>query len=201
MSTEISKAQDVVAASVLAKSGSTERVGAGGVFTVTCHGPDGQFKWSDTFHNLVVNQGLQDMNSKYFKGSGYTAAWYLGLVTGPGTDTTYGASNTLASHGSTGSGGWTENTAYTTTGGAGVRAEVTFGTATTADPSVINNTASPGVFTMTSNAQTIAGAFLASVSSGTSGILFSAGDFTGGDKLVDSGDSLSVTYQFSLDAA
>jgi hypothetical protein len=54
---------------------------------------------------------------------------------------------------------------------------------------------------MTSNAQTIAGAFLASVSSGTSGILFSAGDFTGGDKTVDSGDSLSVTYQFSLDAA
>jgi hypothetical protein len=54
---------------------------------------------------------------------------------------------------------------------------------------------------MTSNAQTIAGAFLASVSSGTSGILFSAGDFTGGDKVVDSGDSLSVTYSFSLDAA
>jgi hypothetical protein len=31
--------------------------------------------------------------------------------------------------------------------------------------------------------------------------LFSAGDFTGGDKIVDSGDTLSVTYQFSLDAA
>jgi len=196
MSTEISKAQDVVSASLVASPGSTERVGAGGVFTVTCHGPDGQFKWSDTFHNLVVNEGLQDMNSKYFKGSGYTAAWYLGLVTGPGSGTTYAAGNTLATHA-----GWTENTAYTTTGGAGVRAAVTFGTATTADPSVIANTASPSVFTMTSNAQTIAGAFLASSSSGTSGVLFSAGDFTGGDKLVDSGDSLSVTYSFSLDAA
>ena len=196
MSTEISKAQDVVSASLVARPGSTERVGAGGVFTVTCHGSDGQFKWSDSFHNLVVNEGLQDMNSKYFKGSGYTAAWYLGLVTGPGSGTTYAAGNTLATHA-----GWTENTAYTTTGGAGVRAAVTFGTATTADPSVIANTASPSVFTMTSNAQTIAGAFLASVSSGTSGILFSAGDFTGGDKVVDSGDSLSVTYSFSLDAA
>ena len=91
--------------------------------------------------------------------------------------------------------------AFGATRRAGVRAEVTFGTATTADPSVINNTASPSVFTMTSNAQTIAGAFLASVSSGTSGVLFSAGDFSGGDKLVDSGDSLSVTYVFSLDAA
>ena len=196
MSTEISKAQDVVSASLVARPGSTERVGAGGVFTVTCHGSDGQFKWSDSFHNLVVNEGLQDMNSKYFKGSGYTAAWYLGLVTGPGSGTTYAAGNTLATHA-----GWTENTAYTTTGGAGVRAAVTFGTATTADPSVIANTASPSVFTMTSNAQTIAGAFLASSSSGTSGVLFSAGDFTGGDKVVDSGDSLSVTYSFSLDAA
>jgi len=196
MSTEISKAQDVVSASLVARPGSTERVGAGGVFTVTCHGADGQVKWSDSFHNLVVNQGLQDMNSKYFKGSGYTAAWFLGLVTGPGSGTTFAAGDTLASHA-----GWTENTAYTTSGGAGIRAAVTFGTATTADPSVLNNSASPSVFTMTSNAQTIAGAFLASVSSGTSGILFSAGDFTGGDKVVDSGDSLSVTYSFSLDAA
>jgi len=196
MSTEISKAQDVVSASVLAKPGSTERVGAGGIFTVTCHGADGQIKWSDSFHNLVVSQGLQSMNQTYFKGSGYTAAWYLGLVTGPGSSTVFAAGDTLASHA-----GWTENTAYTTTGGAGVRAQVTFGTATTASPSVIANSASPAVFTMTSNAQTIGGAFLATVASGTSGVLFSAGDFTGGDKTVDSGDSLSVTYEFSLDAA
>ena len=191
MSTEISKAQDVVSASLVARPGSTERVGAGGVFTVTCHGSDGQFKWSDSFHNLVVNEGLQDMNSKYFKGSGYTAAWYLGLVTGPGSGTTYAAGNTLATHA-----GWTENTAYT-----GNRKAVTFGTATTADPSVIDNSAAPSSFTMNANAQVIAGAFLCSVSSGTSGVLFSAGDFTGGDKTVDSGDTLAVTYTFSLDAA
>jgi hypothetical protein len=191
MTTEISKAQDAVSASLVARPGSTERVGAGGVFTVTCHGPDGQFKWSDTFHNLVVNQGLQDMNSQYFKGSGYTAAWYLGLITGPGSGTTYAAGNTLASHA-----GWTENTAYT-----GNRKAVTFGTATTADPSVIDNSAAPSSFTMNANAQVIAGAFLCSVSSGTSGVLFSAGDFSGGDKTVDSGDTLAVTYSFSLDAA
>lgn len=196
MTTEISKAQDAVSASVVSRPGSAERVGAGGVYTVTCHDAQGNLKWTDSFPNLVVNQGLQNMNQTYFKGSGYTAAWYLGLVTGPGSGTSYAAADTLASHS-----GWTENTAYTTSGGAGIRAQVTFGTATTADPSVINNSASPSVFTMTSNAQTIAGAFLASVSSGTSGILFSAGDFTGGDKIVDSGDSLSVTYSFSLDAA
>lgn len=196
MSTEQSKAQDVVTASSIMRPTGADSARAGGVYTVTCVGPDGVEKWSDTFHNLVVNQGLQDMNSKYFSAVGYTAAWYLGLVTGPGSGTTFSAGDTLASHGATGAGGWTENTAYT-----GNRKAVTFGTATTADPSVISNSASPASFTMNANAQTIAGAFLCSVASGTSGILFSAGDFTGGDKLVDSGDTLSVTYSFSLDAA
>ena len=190
MSTEQSKAQDVVTASSIMRPTGADSARAGGVYTVTCVGADGVEKWSDTFHNLVVNQGLQDMNSKYFSGSGYTAAWFLGLVTGPGSGTTFAATDTLASK------AWTENTAYT-----GNRKAVTFGTATTADPSVISNSASPSSFTMNANAQTIAGAFLCSVDSGTSGILFSAGDFTGGDKIVDSGDTLSVTYQFSLDAA
>ena len=191
MHTEKSTAEDTVSAGIAVRPQSAEGVGAGGVYTVVCHDANGNMKWSDSFHNLVVNQGLQDMNSKYFSGSGYTAAWYLGLVTGPGSGTTFAAGDTLASHA-----GWTENTAY-----SGNRKAATFGTATTADPSVISNSASPAVFTMTSNAQTIAGAFLCSVTSGTSGILFSAGDFTGGDKLVDSGDTLTVTYTFSLDAA
>ena len=194
MSTENSKAQDAVSASLTANKGATERVGAGGVYTVTCIGADGVEKWSDTFHNKVVNQGLQDMNSKYFQGSGYTAAWYLGLVEGPGSGTTYAAADTLASHA-----GWTEltpGTDYT-----GNRKAVTFGTATTADPSVIDNSGSPSSFAMLVNSTVVAGAFLCSVASGTSGVLFSAGDFTGGDKTVDSGDTLNVTYSFSLDAA
>ena len=194
MSTETSKAQDQVSASLTANKGSAERVGAGGVFTVTCIGADGVEKWSDTFHNLVVNEGLQDMNSKYFKGSGYTASWFLGLVQGPGSGTTYAAADTLASHA-----GWTElvpGTAYT-----GNRKAVTFGTATTADPSVITNSASPSSFAMLVNSTVVAGALLTTAASGTSGVLFSAGDFTGGDKTVDNGDTLNVTYTFSLDAA
>jgi hypothetical protein len=157
---------------------------------VTCFGPDGQEKWSDTFHNLVVNEGLQDMNTKYFKGVSYSAAWFLGLVTGPGAGNTYAATDTLASK------AWTENTNYT-----GTRPAVSFGTATTADPSVISSSAAPAAYAITANAQTIAGAFLCGVASGTSGVLFSVGNFVGGDKFVDSGDTLNVTYTFSLDAA
>ena len=190
---ETSKAQDVVSAGAIKNPKNDNRIKAGGVFTVTCHAPDGQFKWSDTFHNLVVNEGLQDMNSKYFEASSYTAAWYLGLVTGPGSGTTYAAGNTLASHS-----GWTENTAYT-----GNRKAVVWNAAspTLADPSVASNSDAPSSFVMNANSQVIAGAFLCSVATGTSGILFSAGDFSGGDKTVDSGDTLNVTYQFSLDAA
>ena len=186
---EFSSAKDQVSATLVTKPGLSDTVGAGGVYTVECVGPDGQVKWSDQFHNLVMNGGLANMNGAYFAGTAQTTTWYLGLVEGPGSGTTFAAGDTLASHG-----GWTENTDY-----SGNRKAVTFGSATTANPSVITNSASPSSFTMNATA-TIAGAFLCSVSSGTSGILFSAGDFTGGDKSVASGDTLNVTYQFSLTA-
>ena len=195
MSTETSKAQDAVSASLTANKGSTERVGAGGVFTVTCVGADGVEKWSDSFHNLVVNEGLQDMNSKYFKGSGYTAGWYIGLVSGA-TSPTYAAGNTLASHA-----GWTElvpGTAYT---GNRIAAVFNAASPTLADPSVVSNSVAPSAFPMLVNGTVVAGAFLTTAATGTSGVLFSAGSFTGGNKSVDSGDTLNVTYTFSLDAA
>jgi hypothetical protein len=163
----------------------------GGVFHVKCFDKDGNLKWEESAHNLVVNEGLQNMNDEFFTGSTYTAAWYLGLVTGPGSGNTYAAADTLASHA-----GWTENTDY-----SGNRKAVTFGTPTTADPSVIDNSGSPSSFAMTGTA-TIAGAFLASVDTGTSGILFSVSNFQSpGDRSVVNGDTLNVTYEFSLDAA
>jgi hypothetical protein len=186
---ETSVAQDVVSAGLVTNRTSAEQVGAGGVYTVECVAPDGTVKWTDTFPNLVMNEGVQYMNTQTFKGASYTAAWYLGLVTGPGSGTTFAAGDTLVTHA-----GWTESAAY-----AGSRKAVTFGTATTANPSVISNSASPASFVMNATV-TIAGAFLTNVSSGTSGVLFSAGDFTGGDKFVDSGDTLNVTYTFSLTA-
>ena len=195
MSTEISKAKDEVSAGLVARPASTERVGAGGIFTVTCIGADGQQKWSDTFHNLVVNEGLQDMNAKYFEGSSYTAAWYLGLVEGPGSGTTYAAGNTLASHS-----GWTELVAGTAYSGNRKAVVWNATSPTSANPSVASNSDAPSSFGMLVNGTVVAGAFLCNVNSGTSGVLFSAGDFTGGDKSVDAGDTLNVTYNFSLTA-
>lgn len=183
---------DAVSAGLVAKTGFGDGARGGGVFHVQCFDKDGNLKWEDQMHNLVVDEGLQDMNTKYFKGSTYTAAFYLGLITGPGSGTTYIGGDTLATHA-----GWTEFTNY-----SGSRKAVTFGTATTADPSVISNSASPSQFSITGAGGTVAGAFLCTVASGTSGVLFSEADFQSpGDRVVVSGDTLNVTYTFSLDAA
>jgi hypothetical protein len=191
MQIEKSQADDAASCKVERQSSSSANAGAAGVFRMECHDSEGNLKWAEEFPNLVVNQGLKDMNDKYFSGSGYTAAWYLGLVQGPASGTTFAAGDTLASHA-----GWTEDTAYT-----GNRKAVTFGAATTADPSVISNSAAPSQFTM-NGTTTIGGAFLTDVATGTSGILFSASDFQApGDRSVVSGDVLNVTYTFSLDAA
>jgi hypothetical protein len=183
---------DAAAAGLVAKTGFNEKIQAGGVFHVQCLDKDGNLKWEDEMHNLVVNEGLQNMNTEYFKGSTYTAAFFLGLITGPGSGTTYAAADTLASHA-----GWTEYTDY-----SGSRKAVTFGTATTADPSVISNSASPASFVISGGGGVVAGAFLCTVTSGTSGVLFSEADFQSpGDRTVVAGDTLNVTYTFSLDAA
>jgi len=172
---------------------STEKAKAGGVFTVQCFDKDGKLKWQAQEHNLVVNVGLKDMNEKYFTGSSYTAAWYLGLY-GAAASNNPAASDTMSSHA-----GWTEVTTYSES----TRPQCTFGTSTTADPSVISNSASVAVFSINGTA-TVGGAFLttSSTKGGTTGTLFSAGDFQSpGDRSVVSGDTLNVTYQFSLDAA
>lgn len=188
------KSTEKVSASVAFGGGSDEGARGGGVFLFECYDKDGNLKWKDEAKNLVVNVGLQDMNTKYFSGSSYTAAWYLGLVTGPGAGNTYSAGDTMSSHA-----GWTEDTSYS----QATRPACTFGTATTADPSVISNSLSVAVYSI-NGTSTIAGAFLASnnTKSGTTGTLFSVANFQSpGDRAVVSGDTLNVTYQFSLDAA
>ena len=190
MAIEKSKSSEFITGSVERKQGFVEGLSAGGVFTITCHDKDGNEKWVGIAPNLVTNVGLQAMNTQFFTGSAYTAAWYVGLVNGTSASTTFSGGDTLASHT-----GWTENSSYT-----GNRKAATFGAATLADPSNINNASSTASFTMNATA-TIAGAFLANVASGTTGLLFSAADFQSpGDRSVVSGDVLNITYSFNLDA-
>jgi hypothetical protein len=187
-----SKANDKFIAAVQRGASPTDAVRGGGRFLLLCRDTQGQLKWQAETQNLVVNVGLKDMNDKYFAGSGYTATWFLGLY-GVGASNNPAAGDTAASHA-----GWVESTAYSNA----TRPACVFGAATAADPSVVSNTASPAVFNM-NGAATIGGAFLISNSTkgGTTGILFSAADFGApGDRVVVNGDTLTLTYSFSLDA-
>ena len=184
------KSKDVVTSSLIAGGYAADSASAKGVYKIQCHDKDGNLKWEDEAPNLVVNEGLQDMNAKYFTGTTYTAAWYLGLY-GSGATNSPAAGNTMASHSS-----WTEVTDYS----QATRPACTFGTPTTANPSVATNSASPATFSI-NGTTTIGGAFVTSnnTKGGTTGILYSAADFSApGDRSVVSGDTLSVTYTLSL---
>jgi len=184
------KSKDVASSSLVAGGFAADSASAKGVYKIQCHDKDGNLKWEDEAPNLVVNVGLQDMNAKYFTGSAYTAAWYIGLY-GSGSTNSPAAGDTMSSHA-----GWTEVTAYS----QATRPACTFGTPTTANPSVATNSASPASFSINATT-TVGGAFLTSNStkSGTTGTLYSAADFSSpGDRSVVSGDTLSVTYTLSL---
>lgn len=184
------KSQDTAASNLVAGSTTAESASAKGMYKIQCHDKDGNLKWEDETLNLVVNVGLQDMNAKYFTGSAYTATWFLGLY-GSGATNSPAAGDTMSSHA-----GWTEVVAYS----QATRPTCTFGTPTTANPSVATNSASPATFSI-NGTTTVGGAFLTSVStkSGTTGTLYSAADFSSpGDRAVVSGDTLSVTYTLSL---
>lgn len=192
MNVEKLHGEDMISSSLSRTLGAKEGARAHGEYQLECRDSEGNLKWTMEGHNLVVNQGLQDMNTQYFTGSTYTAYWYIGLY-GAAASNDPTASDTAALHP-----GFTEITPYSNA----TRPACTFGTATTADPSVITNTLSKAAFSINATA-TVGGAFLISnnTKGGTAGVLFSASDFQApGDRVVASGDTLNVTYTFSLDA-
>jgi len=184
------KSKDVASSSLVAGGFAADSASAKGVYKIQCHDKDGNLKWEDEAPNLVVNVGLQDMNAKYFTGVAYTSTWFIGLY-GAGASNTPAAGDTMSSHA-----GWTEVTAYS----QATRPACTFGTPTTANPSVATNSASPATFSINATT-TVGGAFLTSNNTigGTTGTLYSAADFSApGDRAVTNGDTLSVTYTLSL---
>ena len=189
MSHELAKANDTFTSAMVMGARPTETARATGHFKAECYDADGNLKWVAENHNLVVNVGLQYMAGSALTGTAAGSSWYIGLY-GAASSNNPAAGDTLATHA-----GWTEITPY-----SGNRPAATFAAATNANPSVVTNSASKASYTINATA-TVGGAFLCSVSSGTSGTLFSAADFQSpGDRSVVSGDILSVTYTFSLSA-
>ena len=181
MYSENAKALDQAGATLIANSATQEGTDVSGFYNVECRDAEGNLKWSEMIKNTVVTQGKNNMLDTYFAGISYTAAWYMGLVDGASSPT-YAATDTLLTHP-----GWTESTAYT-----GNRAAVTWNVAS--GGSKVTNAIA---FNINATA-TIAGALMCTVASGSSGVLYSVGNFTGGSRAVASGDTLNVTYTTTL---
>jgi len=173
--------KDDAGAGLVARHDVADHVGVAGKFMVTCRDSEGRIRWEDGFPNLVVTTGKNDLLNKYFLGSAYTAAFFVGLK-GTGT---IAAGDTMASHG-----GWTDITGYSNaTRPAFTPASSTAGSST--------NSASPAVFNINAT-NTVAGCFITTdnTKGGTTDILFSAADFAS-SRAVISGDTLTVTYTVS----
>ena len=143
------------------------------IWTVTCLDADGNEKWAETKKNIIVTEGLNHILDTQFHAGTPVTTWYIGLK-GAGTPV---GGDTLGSHS-----GWSEVSDY-----SGTRKEWTEGAASAG--SMTN--ASSVDFSITGTA-TVAGAFLTSATSGTTGTLYGVVDFSSARSVL-SGDTLQVT--------
>lgn len=148
-------------------------------YKVECFDSKGKLKWVEEVENIIVNEGLDEILDKFYKGSSYTAAHYVGLTDGTPT---IAAGDTMSSHA-----GWAEVVAYSESN----RQTLTLGAVSSQS---VDNSASKASYSINGTA-TIGGLFLTTnnTKSGTTGILIGAVAFTGGDKSVANGDTLNVT--------
>jgi hypothetical protein len=160
-------------------------VGVAQTYKIDYAHPDGT-SWTDTIHNIVPNVALNNFLDVYYGASAKPGSMYTFLVTGPGASNTYAAGDTMSSHA-----GWTESVVYSDA----TRPSCTWGSSS---GQAISNSASPSTFNI-NNTGTIAGCGLTTVNtkSGTTGTLVGVGNFSGGDRSVASGGTLTVTVTAS----
>lgn len=177
-----------VGGQAMSKANQTVAVKAKHTYRFEARDPQGNLKWVVTEDNIIPNVGLDDILDKYYKGSAYTAAHYVGLTDGTPT---VAAGDTMASHA-----GWVEVTAYD----EAARQTLTLGSVSGQS---VDNSASKATFTISTNSTTIGGGFIVTnnTKGGTSGTLVSAVAFTAGDKGLDDGDTLSVTVTATMASA
>jgi|688.fasta_scaffold219075_3 hypothetical protein len=192
MHTEKVDAQDSLGATALLGGSVSEQLSVTGRYDVKCLDADGNLKWEDSIENLVVTVGKNDLLDKYFAGSTYTAAWYMGLVDSA-SFSAYAAGDTLASHT-----GWLEYLNYTISGSSTNRATAAWNAASAGSKASTATT-----FTISGAGGTVLGAILCTTqarntsSNGGAGILYSAGSFAT-SRAVIAGDLLLVTYTASV---
>lgn len=171
-------------AGLVSRPGIGEEMMIKGRYAIQCLDADGNIKWEDEFNNLVTTVGKNDMLDKYLAGSSWsTGSVYMGLK-GTGTAA---AGDTMASHA-----GWSELSITANRGTVSFSAASSGSKATSSAVSFSITAAGP---------TTVAGVFVViggtSANANTTGVLFSAGDFSASRSVV-SGDTLQVTYTASV---
>ena len=153
-----------------------------------------EVKWADTAPNIVTTVGKNLALDTFLAGSGYTVVGpYLGLCNTNASAAVIG--DTMASHA-----GWLEVGATNAPQYTAPRKTVAWNAAASGSKAA-SAAASFGIIT---TGGTVGGCFLVfgsgalSTIDNTAGVLYSAGAFTGGSKVVAPGDTLNVTYTASL---
>lgn len=167
---------------------------ASGHYEVVCRDKDGNLKWEDTIENLVTNIGGALALDTLLAGSAYTVTGpYMGLINTNAASAALG--DTMASHA-----GWLEVGNANAPQYTAPRKTISFSAASG------KSKASTGTYTFTiiTNGGTVGGCFLvlgagaSSTIDNTSGVLYSAGAFTGGSKVVAVADTITVTYTATM---
>lgn len=175
--------KDSCEAAITRNAGKEDSQSLNGYYVVECHSADGALKWKDDIHNLVTTVGL-NLNNDTILGNTAAGAIVMGLK-GTGTAA---ITDTQASHA-----GWLEIGGTNAPSYTGDRKTPAF----SASAAGVKTTSGAVVFAMTGSG-TVAGCFIniggSATKDNTTGVLFSAGDFTAGSKIVTSGDTLSVSY-------
>ena len=168
---------------------------AHGIFEAICIGSNGQELWRDIIDNQVTNVGKNLALDTYLAGSAYTVVGpFMGLISSIGYVGLPQLGDTMAAHSN-----WTE---------AGLANAPTYTaprkTAAWSAASGGSKSLSAALSFAITGSGTVKGAFLVygagalSTIDNTAGTLYSAGVFTGGDKVVGSGDTINVSYTASL---
>jgi hypothetical protein len=157
---------------------------------------DGELIWSESYDNLVTDAGAKDILDKYFGGSGYTAAHYLGLISSVSYTSAPVAGDTMASHPTWTEAGGTNAPTFSQTARPSIGWSAATGSGAGSRTKAMSAAAS---FNFT-GAGTVKGSLVttSSTKDGTAGTLVSAGLFSGGDQVVSNGGTLTVSYQLSI---
>lgn len=187
-------AQDILNAVNVAKAHFGDDCVIEGIYTAECFDKRGNLKWREVFANTVVTVGKNLTLDTTLAGSAYTVTGpYMGLISSSGYSA-ISASDTMSSHS-----GWTEAGNANAPTYSGTRKTCAWSAASSGSKS-LSAANSYGI----TGTGTIKGAFIVLGSGAvntidnTSGTLFSAGLFTGGDRAVLSGDTVNVSYSCSL---